>query len=304
MTAGVALLLLIQVILWATAFPMIKIALGDLSPGHLTLIRHLIASAAFVPLLLVFKGRLLPKRADVPFFALLGVVGYTIYHLALNYGQTRVSAGAASLIIATTPAITALIAIFVGERLPLLGWVGSAVAFLGVALIVIGDSTGGLTVNPYAWLVVLAAVSTAFYAVLQPRMFRRYKPIEVAAFATWAGTVPMLFFLPGAGAALASASTAPLLATIYIGVFPSAVAYTIFAFALSRAPVTVVTAALYLVPVFSLIASWFLVGEVPGLMTAVGGGVAIGGVVLLNLAKQWSEKRAASLVTGEQLNAK
>src|SRR5690554_2750340 len=109
-------------ILWGTAFPMIKIALTDLSPPHLTLLRHLVASAAFVPLLLAFRARLAPKRADVPFFMLLGVVGYTVYHLALNFGQTQVSAGAASLIIATAPAITALLAVFMlGERLPEIG---------------------------------------------------------------------------------------------------------------------------------------------------------------------------------------
>lgn len=293
MPASVALLLLVQVILWGTAFPMIKIALTALSPTHLTLLRHLVASAAFVPLLLLFGARLKPRRQDVPFFALLGLVGYTIYHLALNFGQTRVSAGAASLIIATAPAITALLAILVGERLPPLGWVGSMISFLGVALIVTGDSGDGVRFNIYAWLVVLAAVVTSIYAILQRRMFRRYRPIEVAAFATWAGTVPMLIFLPGLGSAAASAGAEPLLATLYIGVFPSAVAYTIFAIALSRAPVTLVAAALYLVPVFSLLASWLLVGEVPGIMTALGGSVAVGGVVLLNTAKRRSERAAA-----------
>lgn len=294
MSVGVAVLLVVQMILWGTAFPMIKIALGDLSAPHLTLLRHLVASATFVPLLLAFRARLLPRRADVPFFFLLGVVGYTVYHLGLNYGQTNVSAGAASLIIATAPAITALLAVWlVGERLPAMGWVGSAVAFLGVALIVIGDSGGGLSFNVYAWLIVLAAVATSFYAILQRRMFSRYRPIEVAAFATWAGTVPMLAFLPGVAADVAAAAPSALLATIYIGVFPSAVAYTIFAFALSKAPVTVVAAALYMVPVFSLVASWLLVGEVPGPLTVVGGAVAIGGIVAVNVSKQHTKARLA-----------
>lgn len=294
MTVGVALALVVQMILWGTAFPMIKIALTDLSPPHLTLLRHLVASAAFVPLLLAFRARLLPKREDVPFFLLLGVVGYTVYHLALNFGQTQVSAGAASLIIATAPAITALLAVFMlGERLPAAGWVGSAVSFVGVVLIVVGDSGQGLQFNAYAWLIVLGAVSTSFYAILQRRLFDRYRPIEVAAFATWAGTLPMLAFVPGLASDVAAAAPASLLATVYIGVFPSAVAYTIFAIALSRAPVTVVAAALYMVPVFSLIASWLLVGEVPGPLTVIGGAVAIGGIVLVNLAKQRAAHRTA-----------
>lgn len=295
MALGVAAALLVQVILWGTAFPMIKIALTELSAPHLTLLRHLVASAAFVPLLLAFRARLRPERRDLPYFFLLGVLGYTVYHLALNFGQTQVSAGAASLIIATAPAITALLAVFMtGERLPALGWLGSLVSFAGVALIVVGDSGAGVRFNAYAWLIVVAAVATSLYAIMQRRMFARYRPIEVAAFATWAGTVPMLAFAPGVVADVAAASPAPLLATLYIGVFPSAVAYTIFAFALSRAPVTLVTAALYLVPVFSLLASWLLVSEVPGLLTALGGSVAIGGVVLLNLAKQRQARRVAA----------
>ena len=295
MALGVAAALLVQVILWGTAFPMIKIALTELSAPHLTLLRHLVASAAFVPLLLAFRARLRPERRDLPYFFLLGVLGYTVYHLALNFGQTQVSAGAASLIIATAPAITALLAVFMtGERLPALGWLGSLVSFAGVALIVVGDSGAGVRFNAYAWLIVVAAVATSLYAIMQRRMFARYRPIEVAAFATWAGTVPMLAFAPGVVADVAAASPAPLLATLYIGAFPSAVAYTIFAFALSRAPVTLVTAALYLVPVFSLLASWLLVSEVPGLLTALGGSVAIGGVVLLNLAKQRQARRVAA----------
>ncbi len=295
MALGVAIALLVQMLLWGTAFPMIKIALQDLSAPHLTLLRHLVASAAFVPLLLAFRARLLPRQADLPRFFVLGLLGYTVYHLALNFGQTQVSAGAASLIIATAPAITALLAVFMtGERLPALGWVGSAVSFLGVVLIVVGDAGEGVTFNGYAWLIVLAAVTTSLYAILQRRMFASYKPIEVAAFATWAGTVPLLAFLPGVVGAVSTAGSEALLATIYIGVFPSAVAYTIFAYALSRAPVTLVTAALYMVPVFSLVASWLLVGEVPGLLTAVGGSVAIAGIVLVNLSKQRRAKVAVA----------
>lgn len=295
MGLGVAVALLVQMILWGTAFPMIKIALTGLSAPHLTLLRHLVASVAFIPLLLGFRARLLPKRQDMPYFLLLGVVGYTVYHLALNFGQTHVSAGAASLIIATAPAITALLAaIMTDERLPLMGWVSSAISFAGVALVVVGDSGGGISFSLYAWLIVIAAVATSFYAIMQRSMFSRYRPIEVAAFATWGGTLPLLLLAGGVVRDAANAPTEALLATLYIGIFPSAIAYTIFAYALSRAPVTLVAAALYLVPVFSLVASWLLVGEVPSVVTVIGGVVVVGGVVLLNLTKQRNQPSGAT----------
>lgn len=297
MTPIVVVALAFLAALWGSAFPMIKVGLEGLSAPHLTLLRHLVASLAFVPLLLAFRARLRPARADVPYFFLLGMLGFFVYHLSLNYGEMRVSAGAASLIIASAPAITALLARFmVGDRMPGLGWVGSALAFGGVALIVMGDrgDAAGPGLNAFAWLIVLSAVVTSFFAILQRRMFARYRPIEVAAFATWAGTVPMLMFLPGLSADVADAGAQVLAATAYIGVFPSAIAYTLFAFALSRAPVTLVTTFLYLVPVFSLGASWFLIGEIPSSATVVGGVVVIAGIVLVNVAKQRAAKRMAA----------
>jgi len=308
LTPTVALALLIVAGVWGSAFPMIKLGLEDFSAPHFTLLRHLVASLTFLPLLLVFRARLLPRRADLPYFFLLGFLGFFIYHLALNYGSERVSAGAASLIIATAPAMTAIIAAFLlRDRLPLFGWLGSALAFAGISFIVLGDTggagsgQGGAGVggfNAYAWFIVIAAAATAFFSVLQRPMFKRYRPIEVAAFATWAGTVPMLVFVPGLGEAVATASNSALGAAIYNGVLPSATAYTLFAFALSRAPVTVVTGWLYVVPLFGLLAAWLMLGEVPSALTVVGGATAIVGVVVLNVAKQRAARTAALAVTG------
>ena len=149
----------------------------------------------------------------------------------------------------------------------------------------VGDGSS-LGFNPFALFILLAAVATAFFTVLQRRMFSRYQPVEVTAFATWAGTVPLLVFLPGLPEAVGQASTSVIWATVYIGVVPSAIAYTLYAFALSKAPANLVTAFLYLVPVSSLSFSWWLLGEVPTALTAVGGGIAIAGIVLVNVAKR------------------
>lgn len=305
LTPTVAVALLVVAGVWGSAFPMIKLGLEDFSAPHFTLLRHLVASLTYLPLLLVFRARLLPRRADLPYFALLGLLGFFIYHLALNYGSERVSAGAASLIIATAPAMTAIIAAFLArDRLPVFGWVGSALSFAGISFIVLGDAAGagdsaGATLgggfNAYAWFVVIAAVSTAFFAVLQRPMFARYRPLEVAAFATWVGTLPMLVFLPGLGAEVSAAGSAALGAAIYNGVLPSAIAYTLFAFALSKTSATVVTAWLYVVPLFGLLSAWLLLGEVPTGLTIVGGAVAIAGVVILNVAKQRAARSAVLL---------
>ena len=291
-----ALLALLGVaVLWGSAFPLIKVGLGGLSVPHLTVARHLVASAAFVPFLWATGSRLRPQRRDVGWFLLLGGTGIFVYHTALNFGEVRISAGATSLIIASAPAITAVLARWIlGDRLPLAGWLGSLTSFAGVVLIVLGDAQG-LRFEPWALFVLLSAVATSVYFVLQQRMFARYRPVEVTAFVTWGGTAFMLTFLPGLPADLADAPTRSLLATAYIGLFPSAVAYSLFAFAQSRAPVTQVTTMLYSVPVFSLTLSWWFLGEVPSLLTIAGGVVAIAGIVVVQRARRRAARRAVAI---------
>lgn len=286
MTLRLFFVLLLLAVLWGSAFPGIKIALSGLEAGHLTLLRHLIASLCYLPFLLLAKLRLFPKRQDIPYFVLLGFLGTTIYHSALNFGQLVVPAGTASLIIAAAPAITAVLAFFMlKDRLPALGWLGIGVAFSGVALLVLG-SENGFGLNLSALLILLSAVVASFNSVLQKRILQRYKAVEVIAFATWAGTLLLLVFLPNLISDISSAPAKSLWVTLYIGIVPSAIANALFTYAISKTSVTLVSVFLYSVPVFSLLFSWLLLREVPTSLTLVGGAIAIIGIVLVNRSKQ------------------
>jgi drug/metabolite transporter (DMT)-like permease len=291
---GTFVVLALLVVFWASAFPAIKIGLAGLGPAHLTLARHLVASVAFLPFLLAFRGRLLPQRRDLGRFVGIGAIGITTYHLALNFGEVHVSAGASSLIIATAPALTALVAWWLtGERLPAVGWWGTAVALAGVALVVLGDGDVGF-VHPAAGLVLLSALATALFAVLQRPLLARYRPLEVTAYVTWGGTLPLLVFLPGFAGALGEAGAPALLAALHLGVVPSAIAYTLFAIALSRASAPIVTSFLYLVPVVALLLSWWWLGEVPSAVTLAGGAVAVVGVALVQRSRRAAARARAA----------
>ncbi len=285
MSAPTLVALLLVALFWGSAFPGIKLGLEGLDAGHLTLLRHLVASLGLFAMLVLTRGRLVPKLRDLPIFFLLGLLGIGVYHTALNFGELRVSAGAASLIIATAPAFTAVVAyLLLGERLSALGWLGILTAFAGAALIVLGASAE-VRLNPYALLILVSAVVTALYAVLQKPVLKRYKPLELTAFATWAGTAPLFIFAPGLSSDIAAAPALSLWAALYIGLVPSAVAYTLQAYAISQAPVTLVAAFLYLVPVFSLFFSWLILGETPGSLTLLGGLVVLVGVILVNCSR-------------------
>ena len=286
--------MLAVVVLWGSAFPAIKIGLAGLEPQHLMLLRHLVAGAAFFLVLLAFGQRRRPDTKDIPLFLGLGFAGIFVYHSGVTFGELRVSAGATSLIVATAPAFTALLSRFVhGDRMPLAGWIGSALSFVGVALIALGDE-GGQRIDPLAAFVLLSAVGTSFYFVFQQPLFKRYTPLEVTAFVTWAGTVPMLLFLPGFAADVLSAAAPALLATVYTGLIASALAYTLFAFAQSRANPVIVSSLLYSVPVFAGLQAWWLIGEVPAPLTVAGGVLAIGGIAIVQRARRAARLKAAA----------
>ncbi len=285
MTIKIALLLISVSIMWATSFPIIKIALESLSAGHLTLLRHVLASLSFLLLMLVKQNRLLPPKKDIPIFMGLGLLGYTIYHTTLNFGEINVSAGTASLIIASAPAFSTIIAYFLlKDKLRALAWLGVLVSFVGVTLIILGENNS-FSINGYALLVLLAALSSSFYTVLQKPLFTRYSAIEVTAYATWAGTIPMFLFSSGLFTALQDVNFSSIAAVIYLGVVPSAIAYTLFAYAVANAKVSRVSSFMYLIPVFSLLFSWLLLSEVPSLISLVGGVIAITGIILVNRFK-------------------
>ncbi|MHB1345428.1 MAG: DMT family transporter, partial [Thermoleophilia bacterium] len=223
-----------------------------------------------------------PRPRDLPKIFLLGLLGVTVYHLGLNYGEVTVSAGAASLMIAVVPMFTALLAIvFLKERLRVLGWIGILVSFFGVALVALGEGEG-LSFDPRAVLVLLAAVSGAHYFVLQKPLLRVYGALRLTTFAIWAGTLPLLVFLPGMFRSLGTASAAATISVAYLGVFPAAIAYVTWNYALARSPASLVASFLYLPPVFTILIAWVWIGELPTALTLFGGAVAVLGVFIVN----------------------
>lgn len=282
-------------ILWASAFAGIKEGLAGYGPGELALLRFLTASAVLA-VYAGFKRMKLPALRDIPQLALAGSLGITIYHLALNFGEQTVTAGAASLLIASGPVFTALMAaIFLGERLTAWGWTGIAVAFSGVAVITLGEGQGHLTFEPGALLILVSAVVTAAYFIVSKPLLRRYRPLEFTSYAIWLGTIPMLVFTPGLLQQLTVAPARSTMAVVYLGVFPAAVAYVLWSHALAKLPASIVSSFLYVSPVLAIVIAWLWIAEIPTLLSLVGGAVALVGVTLVNtLGVRSHERRPAA----------
>jgi drug/metabolite transporter (DMT)-like permease len=285
---------LFTVITWASAFPAIRAVLVTYhraySPGPLALLRFLIASAVLA-ILAPFARVGLPRLRDVPGLALLGACGVAIYHLLLNYGALTVPAGPTALLVNTAPIFTALLAmLFLGERLAPWGWVGIVVSFTGAAVIA-GTKKGGLAVEPGALMILLAAVIVAVYFVGQKPYLRRYGAMAVTTYALWSGTLLLGGFTPTLWRELHAAPLHATMAVVYLGVFPAALAYATWSYALANMPASVAGSFMYISPPTAFLIAWVWLGERPGIGAVVGGTLAIAGVVIVNT---WGKRRRVS----------
>ena len=277
-------------LLWSSAFAGIRAGLRILpggglgpdgyGPGELALLRFGTASLALAGYALATRMRM-PGWSDLPGIFLAGFLGISVYHVALNFGEVTVHAGAASLLIAAGPVFTALLsAAFLQERLTRTGWGGILLAFAGVALIAL-SSGKGLRFTPGALLILLSAAVAAVFSILSKKSLRRYAALEFTSYAIWAGTLPMLVFLPGLIHRFHTAAPPATFAVIYLGLFPAAIAYVLWNYALSRMPASLLSSFLYLSPVLAILIAWAWLGEVPSLLTVLGGAIAIAGVIVV-----------------------
>jgi drug/metabolite transporter (DMT)-like permease len=275
------ILLGVTVFFWASAFAGIRAGLQAYDPGHVALTRLLVASVVLLVYAVVTRMPL-PEARDLPVVALGGFLAFTVYHAALNFGEVTVSAGPASLLVNTAPIFTALLATaFLGERLKVLGWVGMVVSFIGAAMIGLGEG-GGFQIAPGAFIILVSAVSVSIYLVMQKPYLAKYGALNFTSYAIWAGTLFALVFLPGLPGAVREAPLETTLALVYLGLFPTAIAYVTYAYAFARLPASRGVSFLYLVPAVAFLIAWVWLGEVPSLLSAVGGVVVLTGVLIVN----------------------
>ncbi|WP_420708281.1 DMT family transporter [Streptomyces sp. HGB0020] len=270
----------VTVVLWASAFVSIRSAGAAYSPGALALGR-LVCGALVLGVMLLLRGEGLPPRSAWRGIAISGVLWFGFYMVALNWGEQQVDAGTAALVVNVGPILIALLgARLLGDRMPPRLLAGMAVSFAGAVAVGLSMSGEGGSSVLGVVLCLLAAVGYAAGVVAQKPALGSASALQVTTFGCLVGAVCCL---PFAGQLVGEAADAPVTATlnmVYLGVFPTALAFTTWAYALARTTAGRMGATTYAVPALVVLMSWLALGEVPGLVTLGGGVLCLAGVAV------------------------
>ncbi|MEV6026519.1 DMT family transporter [Streptomyces sp. NPDC052036] len=270
----------VTVLLWASAFVSIRSAGAAYAPGALALGR-LLAGALTLGVLCLIRREGPPPRAAWRGIALSGLLWFGFYMVVLNWGEQQVDAGTAALVVNVGPLLIALLgARLLGDPMPPRLLAGMAVSFAGAVTVGLSMSGDGGSSVLGVVLCLLAAVAYAGGVVAQKPALGSASALQVTTFGCLVGAIGCL---PFAGQLVHDAADAPLSATLnmaYLGVFPTALAFTTWAYALARTTASRMGATTYAVPALVVLMSWLFLGEVPGVLTLGGGVLCLAGVAV------------------------
>ena len=269
-------------VLWASAFVAIRHLAGDFSAGALSLGRLLVGSLCLG--VVALPAAACPGRPAGEWVSIvtIGVLWFGVYNVALNAGEQHVDAGTAVMLIQVSPVLIALLAAtFLHERFTVYLGLGLALAFAGVGLIATasGDSGGDRSV-----LGRRALPGRRGRLLDQPGAAEAAGRPALGLHVTWlACTIGAVVCLPFAGQLVddaRAASAADLWWVVYLGVFPTAIAFTTYAYALRTMTASSLGVTTYLVPPITIVMGWLFLGETPPTMAYVGGALALVGVAV------------------------
>ena len=273
---------LFTIILWGSAFPMIKIALNDFSAESLSAFRLILATIILLPFVII-KKLPTPELRDIPVIFILGFCGFVIYHTALNFGETLISAGISGILVSTTPIFSSALAyIFLKEHFSKWNWLSSLVAFIGISIISISkdDYT---TINVLGvFIILLASFSESLYFTFQKKYIEKYGFIAFTLYTIMASSPFMLIFIPEIINDIHGATFTSIVSVLYLAIFPTIIPYVLLAYIVKSVGVSDATMSLYLTPIVSLLLSYLLLDELQTTLAIIGGLITLLGVSLSN----------------------
>ena len=270
----------ITVCVWSSAFVGIRYAGRQFDPGPLALGRLLVGSSV-LGLLVLARGESLPPRRALGGIAICGVLWFGVYNVALNAAERYLDAGIAALLVNVGPIFIVILAgVFLKEGFPRLLLLGCLISFAGAAMIGISTSKHTSGAGWGAVLCIVAALAYSAGVVAQKPVLRDASPLVVTWLACTIGAAACLPFGPSLVGELGRASPKAIAWVAYLGLFPTAIGFVTWAYALSHTTAGRMGALTYLVPPVALALGWAILGEKPPLLAIPGGILCLAGVAI------------------------
>jgi drug/metabolite transporter (DMT)-like permease len=282
-------MLLGAVLIWGTNFVVLKRALQELSPLSVNAVRFMIASACLLPIILQHRGTGPLPRKDFLQAVGAGAIGYGVASVFMLAGLSLATASQASLLTATMPIFVALLGYGVGgERLSRRAWLGIAVCFGGIGLVVgAPGSASGFRTTLGSALVLASALATAVSMVTAAPVLRRSSTSQVTTAMTLAGAI---ILIPIGVPAVAQEAWGSVTVFTWVGLLYSGVISIAFSNMLWNRGVQAIgpsRTAIYsnLIPVVAALAGWLFLGERLTPLQLVGAGIILSGLYLVRMAR-------------------
>ena len=277
-------------LLWASAFVEIRSVGAVLAPGAMVFVR-LLVGAIVLGLVALRYRRPLPRGRALRLVLGYGVLWFAGYGFTLNWAEQHLDAGTAAMLVNIAPILVAVVAgVVFGDGFPRPVVAGMLVAFGGVVLIAAGSESDAGVDSLGVLLALLAAVLYAAAVLLQKVALRTVDAVTATWVACLAGLAASTPFAGQAVGELSGAPASAVLGLVYLGVGPSAIAFTTWAYALARSDAGRLAATTLCLPALAVLMSWAALDEVPTALGLAGGALCVAGVAI-------SRRRSRALPT-------
>lgn len=279
---------LFTIFLWASAYPLTKIAQTHFTVVPLAFLRSFIAGV-FMLVIGKIQGMAMPQKKHIPLFLFSGALGYVIYTVAMNIGLQTLPSATCSLLVATSPIMTAMIAARVyQEKIGLVSWISIFVAFLGVVILLLWNSHGTFSIDAAMLWMLLSAASWAGYNIMTRKLVALgYTSMQITCFSMLGAAFWLCLSAREGFREMATGEWRLFWVLLYLAIISNAIGCILWGKAMTYAEKTSEVANfMFLSPLLSATMSFLLLHEVPGIGTFVGGAIIICGLLLFNLKGQ------------------
>jgi drug/metabolite transporter (DMT)-like permease len=282
----ISLLLAFVSLVWAGSFVAVRMTVKEISPVDLGFLRFLVATPFMVLILLLSKKETRLPAKELLSLSVLGLTGVTLLYIFQFIGIEYTTASTSAVLINTNVIFIVLLsATFLKEKFPLRKSAGIALSFAGVLVVIFAQMTNESIAFNNVFLIgcifiILSAFCWAIYSIVGKRLLDKYDPFTVTTYAFVLGTIFFLpVVLPDITDVIQGVSFNGWMAILYLALICSVFGYVAWYYALSRIEAGRAAVFLNLIPLFTIVISFFT-GEIPTFIFLIGAILIIYGVYL------------------------